>query len=76
MPIYEYRCNKCEHVFEELVSADNTDPVPCEKCGATDTSRIMSTAVTHMPNPMRGAVNPAHRGISKPASCPSKGGMS
>jgi putative FmdB family regulatory protein len=26
MPIFEYRCPKCELVFEELVSGENRDP--------------------------------------------------
>jgi len=31
MPLYEYKCEKCEHVFERLVFGD--DPVDCPQCG-------------------------------------------
>ena len=34
MPMYEYRCNKCGEIFEELVSSDD-EKVPCPKCGST-----------------------------------------
>ncbi len=35
MPTYEYKCNECEHVFEELQSI-NAEPVAtCPECGGT-----------------------------------------
>ncbi len=40
MPMYEFRCNKCSDIFEEIASASET--VPCPKCGSTDTERLMS----------------------------------
>ena len=43
MPIYEYKCNKCGCVFEELVfSTDCTDGFCCPSCGDGDTGRVMS----------------------------------
>lgn len=34
MPLYEYKCEKCGEVFDELRKAeDRTTPVPCPKCG-------------------------------------------
>lgn len=36
MPIYDYKCNKCENVFEALVKmADAEQPTkdPCPECG-------------------------------------------
>ena len=36
MPTYDYKCEKCENVFEEmLLISKRTEPtkVPCEKCG-------------------------------------------
>jgi len=32
MPLYEYRCEKCQHVFERLVLGE-ADPVDCPQCG-------------------------------------------
>jgi len=44
MPIYEYRCKKCGHVFEQLVlSSDKGEGYPCPECGDEDTSRLMSS---------------------------------
>ena len=34
MPLYEYRCERCEEKFEELRSLSNTEPVLCPSCGA------------------------------------------
>lgn len=32
MPLYEYKCKKCGHKFEALVSMERRDEVKCEKC--------------------------------------------
>ncbi len=43
MPIYEYKCHECDHVFEELVlSSKDTGPDKCPKCGAAQVSRLIS----------------------------------
>jgi len=42
MPLYEYKCTKCGHEFEELVSFSGADKVKCEKCGK-QTERLAST---------------------------------
>jgi putative FmdB family regulatory protein len=39
MPNYNYKCNKCDHAFEErLMIADRKIPEqsPCPECGATE----------------------------------------
>jgi putative FmdB family regulatory protein len=33
MPIFEYGCSHCGHVFEKLVLTRNQDPPECPKCG-------------------------------------------
>jgi len=33
MPIYEYKCESCDHQFEKLVRI-SADAPPCEVCGA------------------------------------------
>jgi putative FmdB family regulatory protein len=40
MPIYEYRCEACEHVFEALVRAGQQPA--CSACGATALERLVS----------------------------------
>lgn len=45
MPIYEYQCPKCQHVFEEMVSlsqAHGEEPCPC--CGALSPRMISHTS--------------------------------
>jgi putative FmdB family regulatory protein len=41
MPIYEYRCEACEHRFETLVRGAET-PV-CPTCGSATLARELST---------------------------------
>ncbi|OJU83727.1 MAG: hypothetical protein BGO11_09975 [Solirubrobacterales bacterium 70-9] len=50
MPIYEFECEGCGAVFEELVAADVAAPA-CPECGAERTRRLMSavSAPSRMP---------------------------
>lgn len=47
MPIYEYRCKKCEHSFEFLVR--QSEPPSCPQCGAAgaDLEKLLSAPATH-----------------------------
>ncbi|NTW44413.1 MAG: zinc ribbon domain-containing protein [Anaerolineaceae bacterium] len=43
MPIYEYRCQDCEVVFEALRSIKDSDsPINCKKCQSMNTHRVQS----------------------------------
>ena len=42
MPIFEYKCEKCGEVFEELVSGDHNKEIPCPICGWNKTEKQMS----------------------------------
>jgi putative FmdB family regulatory protein len=54
MPIYEYECQKCRHIYEIVLSHvlgdDDDDPagiigkVKCPKCDSTDKKFMMSRA--------------------------------
>jgi putative FmdB family regulatory protein len=33
MPIFEYACSNCGHVFEKLVLTRNQQPPECPQCG-------------------------------------------
>ena len=33
MPLYSYRCERCNLTFEELTSMDRRDEVVCPECG-------------------------------------------
>ncbi|MBF0554005.1 MAG: hypothetical protein HQK96_05525 [Nitrospirae bacterium] len=40
MPIFEYKCNKCDCDFEQIVNKNTV--VECEKCGSKDVCKKMS----------------------------------
>ncbi len=41
MPIYEYKCKECGHVFEYLVLGKD-EPDTCDVCGKKNIGRLMS----------------------------------
>ena len=41
MPLYEYRCRKCEHEFEAIVSGRSGDEVQCPECSADNIDRLI-----------------------------------
>ena len=43
MPMYEDRCNECNHVTEFLERMDSAGPHVCEKCGSDKMNKIIST---------------------------------
>ena len=42
MPIYEFICTDCEHLFEELVFG-SCEGLECPECGSDKLERAMST---------------------------------
>ncbi len=43
MPIYEYECEKCDHITEDLRQMAQADePLACEACGSKQTHRRQS----------------------------------
>ncbi|MBP7126884.1 zinc ribbon domain-containing protein [Myxococcota bacterium] len=43
MPLYEFRCHRCEREFEDLVPMGTTSAT-CPGCGSADVERLASTA--------------------------------
>ncbi|OQY00402.1 MAG: FmdB family transcriptional regulator [Desulfobacteraceae bacterium 4572_130] len=44
MPIYEFKCLKCEEFFEMIVlNNDEEDKIKCPKCNNVDFERVVST---------------------------------
>jgi putative FmdB family regulatory protein len=41
MPLFEYRCARCDKKFEELVSGNSTEIV-CPACGSKETQKLLS----------------------------------
>lgn len=33
MPIYDFKCESCDHQFEELIPASEQDSMKCPECG-------------------------------------------
>ena len=47
MPLYEYQCNNCEEVFEQIVRFSDADlPPGCPFCGKKDTHKKISLAAS------------------------------
>jgi putative FmdB family regulatory protein len=42
MPLYEYKCDQCEKVFEELMPLGGDDAPACPACGSERTRKQMS----------------------------------
>ena len=77
MPIYEYRCPKCQSEFEDLVFGDEIPE--CPACGCPESERLLSCAVLHTPAPSRvGQVMPWGRrgggGCGTGGGCATGGG--
>jgi putative FmdB family regulatory protein len=64
MPIYEFKCGKCDHQFEELV-ARMGDVAPCPKCGAKKVERLISVTADYH--------GEGGSGGGEPAACPNAG---
>lgn len=48
MPIYEFKCNDCAHVFDELVPMNTEgDRLKCPKCGYTGARKLVSAFAAH-----------------------------
>jgi len=42
MPIYDYRCDLCGHVFEKLVMPSTATSVLCPECDSEEVGRVAS----------------------------------
>ncbi|PIE68894.1 MAG: FmdB family transcriptional regulator [Deltaproteobacteria bacterium] len=47
MPLFEFSCNACDALFEELTSSTTPTTIVCPQCGSTDVHKMVSaTAIT------------------------------
>lgn len=72
MPIYEFKCRQCNHVFESLCTrSSDANQAVCPACGAEQAERLLSTFCSVSASPAQGL------GSSPAASsCGSTGGFS
>ena len=75
MPIYEYTCPACDHLFEELVRSEReARQVACPKCGQRQVQRRLSVFAAHAAAPKpsrrsrRGRRRPRQAGAAPVAS--------
>ena len=55
MPIYEFKCSKCEEFFELIVMGSNEkDIVKCPKCESEEFERVVSKTNFSMGSPSAG----------------------
>lgn len=65
MPLYEYQCAACGHVFEHLAKNTADKPRKCPRCGAGKLAKQLSTFAA------RGAEKSTDFGASCPTgTCP------
>jgi putative FmdB family regulatory protein len=49
MPIFEYACPNCGHVFEKLVLTRRQEPPECPQCGGKQVEQKFSIFATSSP---------------------------
>jgi putative FmdB family regulatory protein len=43
MPLYEYRCDECQHEFEKMLRFSESNTLPgCPQCNSTQTRKKLS----------------------------------
>lgn len=47
MPLYDFKCTKCEHVEEHFKKSDSPPVDVCSKCGAESTRMICAPAISY-----------------------------
>lgn len=73
MPIYEYRCEPCDHAFETLIRGRGDSP-HCPKCGGVDLDKQFSVpAASQSQAGERGSMLPMAGGCG-PMGCAPMGG--
>ena len=48
MPIYEFECSACNHIFERVMKVDEDHKeLICPKCGATQPKKLVASCSFH-----------------------------
>ena len=56
MPIFDFKCNQCGHVFEDMTSSREDTPL-CVECFSTDVVAVVSTPHIHTEKSPFDAIN-------------------
>lgn len=74
MPIYEYKCDKCEHRFEQLVKSMSGDNgVVCPECGSKKVAKQLSVFAARQGQTASAPPAPGCHGCAEAGSCPMRG---
>ena len=65
MPIFEFKCGRCGHIYEELVLSGEEEALMCPECKSKKVNRLISRT---------GAVGKSSAGTSRGVSSSSCGG--
>jgi putative FmdB family regulatory protein len=63
MPLYEYRCLACDHVFEALVRG--TDTATCPSCNGRDLERLLSSFAVNSEERSHAVLQSARRRLTQ-----------
>jgi putative FmdB family regulatory protein len=63
MPIYEYRCQACDHIFEALVRS--TDVAACPSCQSQDLERLLSSFAVNSAERSNATLQAARQRLTK-----------
>ncbi len=72
MPIFEYRCEKCGNVFEEIVSGNRDKKISCPACQSANTEKLMSAIGAISMG--KSSAGPCGSSCSSASSCAASGG--
>lgn len=71
MPIYEYRCAKCDNRFEQLVNSMSGDAkVICPECGGKKVEKLLSVFAARDGGLNSASTPPGCGQCSEAGSCP------
>jgi putative FmdB family regulatory protein len=70
MPIFEFRCGKCDHVTAFLEKAGVKGGHACEKCGSKATEKVFSTFAAQVASPPAPAGSCPRSATCGSGSCP------
>lgn len=72
MPIFEYSCEVCGKVFEEIVNGNRDKKISCPSCQSTNTKKLMSAIGSISMG--RSSDSPCGSSCSSASSCSASGG--
>ncbi len=70
MPIYEYRCDSCDHQFEYWATTTRDLPEKCPQCGSSEDLKKLLSDFSPMSADAGGSSSPCSDGSCSSGTCP------